>query len=67
MSSVQMNEVQAPKSCSRFDWREDLAASRDLKGREIEAYGYVFGVRESAGINRLGIENERVLRRTTSH
>ena len=41
MSSVQMNEVQAPKSCSRFDWREDLAASRDLKGREIEAYGYV--------------------------
>ena len=27
----------------------------------------LFVVRESAGINRLGIENERVLRRTTSH
>jgi hypothetical protein len=30
-------------------------------------WGQLFGVRESAGINRLGIENERVLRRTTSH
>jgi hypothetical protein len=27
----------------------------------------VFGVRESAGINRLGNENERVVQRTTSH
>jgi len=29
--------------------------------------GVVNGVSESAGINRLGIENERVLRRTTYH
>jgi hypothetical protein len=27
---------------------------------------FVFGVRESAGINRLGIENERVLQRKPS-
>jgi hypothetical protein len=26
-----------------FDWREDLAHSRDLVPREIEAFGYVLG------------------------
>jgi integron integrase len=26
-----------------FDWRQDLATSRDLKHREVEAYGYVLG------------------------
>ena len=25
----------------RYDWREDLASSRDLTNREIDAYGYV--------------------------
>lgn len=30
-----------------FDWREDLAASRDLSRMEIDAYGYVLGWLES--------------------
>ena len=30
----------------RFDWREDLANSRDLSKREIDAYGYVLWRRE---------------------
>ena len=36
-------------------------------GWRIHAWVLINGVRESAGINRLGIENERVLQRTTSH
>ncbi len=31
----------------RFDWREDLVKSRDLSGREANAYGYVLGWIES--------------------
>lgn len=44
LSSVLMNEESAPQAAHiRFDWREDLACSRDLQLREIEAYGYVLG------------------------
>jgi hypothetical protein len=38
-----MNETDKNPRRKRFDWREDLAASRDLTQREIEAYGYVLG------------------------
>lgn len=31
------------KKQKHFDWREDLAHSRDLNPREIEAFGYVLG------------------------
>ena len=31
------------KKQKHFDWREDLAYSRDLNPREIEAFGYVLG------------------------
>ncbi len=44
-----MNTQTAPtaQSKARFDWREDLAKSRDLSKREIDAYGYVLGWIES--------------------
>ena len=47
-NSVQMS---APKELKvrkmRFDWREDLAKSRELSRREVDAYGYVLGWLES--------------------
>jgi hypothetical protein len=56
MNSVRMNrELVEPTSenyCKRFDWREDLARSRDLTRREVEAYGYVLGWIESWRITR---------------
>lgn len=37
---------------ARFDWREDLARSRDLTRREIDAYGYVLGWLEDWRVKR---------------
>jgi len=43
-NSVQMkNKKEQATSGRRFDWREDLSKSRDLKRREIDAFGYVLG------------------------
>lgn len=43
-NTVLVNTHSANKNTQKhFDWREDLAHSRDLNSREIEAFGYVLG------------------------
>jgi len=32
-----------PNAQARFDWREDLASSRDLNERQISGFGYFLG------------------------
>lgn len=44
MNSVSMNsESKDANRATRFDWREDLGASRDLTRNEIQAFGFVVG------------------------
>ncbi|MGJ8633806.1 MAG: integron integrase [Luteolibacter sp.] len=47
-----MNTLRQNSGKQRFDWREDLAAARDIPRREIDAYGYVLGWLESFRVRR---------------
>lgn len=38
-----MNDTNEVSKKLRYDWREDLACSRDLTKREVEGYGFVLG------------------------
>ena len=41
LNSVHMNVQDIPEGTIRFDWREDLGASRDLSRNEIQAIGFI--------------------------
>ena len=67
------NVVIAVKLCVSLECGEQAQTTRISEAwyrRDHMSHDFtviMIWVRESAGINRLGIENERVLRRTTSH